>query len=82
MPTSWQVYENELMRDHKIMVPPGVFGEVVKIYHGGTDNHEEYSIHEPLVQVRVCVERGGGEERETRSVAFNPRRGSVWSDPE
>ena len=26
-----EVYENELMKDHKIMVPPNVFGEVVKV---------------------------------------------------
>ena len=26
-----EVYENELMKNHKIMVPPGVFGEVVKV---------------------------------------------------
>ena len=53
-----EVYENELMRSHKIMVPPDVFGEVVAIYHGapktghGGDGSEELTIHEPLLRIR------------------------------
>ena len=33
-----EVNENELMRSHKIMVPPEVFGEVVKVYQGGASD--------------------------------------------
>ena len=48
-----EVYENELMKSHKIMVPPEVFGEVVKVYQGpASDSYEEYNIVEPLMQVR------------------------------
>ena len=53
-----EVYENELMTSHKIMVPPDVFGEVVAIYHGapkgghGGDGAEELVIHEPLLRIR------------------------------
>ena len=51
-----EVYENELVRSHKIMVPPEVFGEVVKVYQGpASDKYEEYNIVEPLVQVRHDV---------------------------
>jgi V-type H+-transporting ATPase subunit A len=52
-----EVYENELMRSHKIMVPPDVFGEVVAIYHGNaksghSDGNEELTIHEPLLRIK------------------------------
>ena len=51
-----EVYENELVRSHKIMVPPEVFGEVVKVYQGpASDKYEEYNITEPLVQIRHDV---------------------------
>ena len=35
------VFENEIISEHKIMCPPNVFGEVVKIYGGGTDGKGE-----------------------------------------
>jgi V-type H+-transporting ATPase subunit A len=50
-----EVWENELMTSHKIMVPPEVYGEVVAVYHGGanlTDRHEELTITEPLVRIK------------------------------
>jgi len=53
-----EVYENELMRSHKIMVPPDVYGEVVAIYHGAAkgghagDGAEDLAIHEPLLRIR------------------------------
>jgi len=45
------VYENELVSQHKIMVPPNVYGQVVKIYGGGTDGHDSYSITDTVVEV-------------------------------
>jgi len=53
-----ETYENELMRNHKIMVPPDVYGEVVAVYHGsrgsgaGTDGFAELTIHEPVLRVK------------------------------
>jgi V-type H+-transporting ATPase subunit A len=50
-----EVYENELMRSHKIMVPPEVYGEVVAVYHGGsnvTDRYDELTITEPLIRIK------------------------------
>ena len=50
-----EVWENELMRSHKIMVPPEVYGEVVAVYHGGaniTDRQEELTIAEPLIRIK------------------------------
>lgn len=51
-------YENELMRSHKIMIPPDVFGEVVAVYHGAAkagyagDGLDEMTIHEPLLKIK------------------------------
>ncbi len=45
------VFENEIISDHKIMCPPNVFGEVVKIYGGGTDGKDLFHIDEPVLQV-------------------------------
>jgi V-type H+-transporting ATPase subunit A len=48
-----EVYENELMRNHRIMVPPDVAGEVVAVWNGyGTDRNEELTIKETLLKVR------------------------------
>jgi V-type H+-transporting ATPase subunit A len=45
------VYENEIITDHKIMCPPNVFGEVVKLYGGGTDGKDVFHIDEPVMEV-------------------------------
>lgn len=46
------VYENELLPEHKIMCPPNVSGEIVKIYADNkTDGHEMYTVDDPLIQV-------------------------------
>ncbi|KAJ1460589.1 ATP synthase alpha/beta family, nucleotide-binding domain-containing protein [Pelagophyceae sp. CCMP2097] len=45
------VYENELVVEHKIMVPPNVFGKVVKIWGGGTDGHDAFNINETMLEV-------------------------------
>jgi len=45
------VFENEIISDHKIMCPPHVYGEVVKIYGGGTDGKDLFHINEPVMEV-------------------------------
>jgi V-type H+-transporting ATPase subunit A len=46
-----QVFENELISNHKIMCPPNIFGEVVKVYGGGTDGKDLFHIDEPVMEV-------------------------------
>lgn len=45
------VYENELINQHKIMCPPNIYGEVVKIYGGGTDGKDLFHVDEPVMEV-------------------------------
>lgn len=45
------VEENKLMPKHYIMCPPNVKGQVVKIWDCNTDNNEEYTIDDPLLEV-------------------------------
>lgn len=45
------VYENEIMRSHKIMCPPNVYGQIAKVYSDGTDGHEEFTIDDPIMDV-------------------------------
>ena len=48
-----EVYENELMTRHMIMVPPKVSGEIVALWNGfGTDRREELTITDVLLKVR------------------------------
>ena len=61
-----EVYENELMTRHMIMVPPKVSGEIVALWNGfGTDRREELTINEVLLKVRS--DRG---ERKTVNVTM------------
>lgn len=46
-----QVFENEIISQHKIMCPPNVFGEVVKVYGGGTDGKDLFHVDEPVLEV-------------------------------
>jgi V-type H+-transporting ATPase subunit A len=46
------VYENEIMRDHKILCPPNVAGTVVKVYGDGTDGNEQFNVNETVLEVR------------------------------
>ena len=46
-----KVFENELISNHKIMCPPNIFGEVVKVYGGGTDGKDLFHIDEPVMEV-------------------------------
>ncbi len=45
------VFENEIISKHKIMCPPNICGEVVKVYGGGTDGKDLYHIDEPVLEV-------------------------------
>jgi V-type H+-transporting ATPase subunit A len=45
------VFENEIISKHKIMCPPNVSGEVVKVYGGGTDGKDLFHIDEPVLEV-------------------------------
>lgn len=45
------VFENEIISKHKIMCPPHISGEVVKIYGGGTDGKDLFHIDEPVMEV-------------------------------
>jgi V-type H+-transporting ATPase subunit A len=48
-----EVYENELMTSHKIMVPPEVYGEVVALWNGyGGDRADDLGITETLLKIR------------------------------
>lgn len=45
------VFENEIISKHKIMCPPHVYGEVTKIYGGGTDGKDMFHVNEPVMEV-------------------------------
>lgn len=45
------VFENEIISQHKIMCPPHIYGEVVKIYGGGTDGKDMFHVNEPVMEV-------------------------------
>lgn len=49
------VFENEIINKHKIMCPPNISGEVVKIYGAGTDGRDLFHVDEPVMEVSVCV---------------------------
>jgi len=45
------VFENEIIHSHKIMCPPNVSGEIVKIYGSGTDGKDSFHVNEPVLEV-------------------------------
>lgn len=45
------VFENEIMTKHKIMCPPNICGEVVKVYGGGSDGKDLFHVDEPVLEV-------------------------------
>jgi len=45
------VFENEIISKHKIMCPPHIYGEVTKIYGGGTDGKDLFHINEAVMEV-------------------------------
>lgn len=49
------VFENELLKSHKIMCPPYVSGTVVQVHGHGTDGHEELTLNDPLLEVQDAM---------------------------
>lgn len=45
------VFENEIISQHKIMCPPNVYGEVVKVYGNANDGKDLFHIDEPVLEV-------------------------------
>jgi vacuolar-type H+-ATPase catalytic subunit A/Vma1 len=45
------VFENEIMRSHKIMCPPNVSGTVVKVYGNGADGGEMFNVNDTVMEV-------------------------------
>jgi V-type H+-transporting ATPase subunit A len=45
------VLENEILSQHKIMCPPNITGEIVKVYAGGTDGKDKFKLDEPMMEV-------------------------------
>lgn len=45
------VFENEIISEHKIMCPPNIYGEVVKVYGNANDGNDLYHIDEPVLEV-------------------------------
>ncbi|CAM9666250.1 unnamed protein product, partial [Discosporangium mesarthrocarpum] len=45
------VNENELINSHKIMCPPNIYGNVVKVYGAGTDGHESFTVSDTVMEV-------------------------------
>ncbi|KAL3806260.1 hypothetical protein ACHAXA_001403 [Cyclostephanos tholiformis] len=45
------VYENEIMDNHRILVPPNVYGTVTKIHTSGTDGHETFLVDDVILEV-------------------------------
>lgn len=43
-----EVYENELMKSHKIMLPPDLYGTVVRVYGTGTDGKDMYTLEDTV----------------------------------
>lgn len=52
------VYENEVLEQHSIMVPPNVRGTVVKTYEKASDGHEEINIDTTVLQVDTDRQKG------------------------
>ena len=46
------VFENEVMSEHKIMLPPNMRGTVVKTYNQDTDGHEEFTLDDTVLEVK------------------------------
>ena len=46
-----EVYENELLKHHKIMLPPDMYGTVVKVYGDQTDGKEEFTIDDTVLEI-------------------------------
>lgn len=65
------VRENDLMQEHRILVPPNVSGRIVHLYASGTDGHETFNVKEPVVEIEDFET---GERRSLRLAHFWPVR--------
>eukprot|EP01084_Bolivina_argentea_P055442 101651_1 len=45
------VNENELISSHKIMCPPNIYGNVVKVYGDGTDGRDGFTVDDTALEV-------------------------------
>jgi len=45
------VFENEIISKHKIMCPPNIYGEVVKVYGQGTDGKDMFHVNDTVMEV-------------------------------
>jgi len=46
-----EVFENELMKSHKIMLPPDLYGTVVRTYGGDTDGHDGFTLDDHVLEI-------------------------------
>jgi len=46
-----EVYENELMKSHKIMLPPDLYGTVVRTYGADTDGHDGFTLEDHVLEI-------------------------------
>ena len=51
------VYENEVMSEHAIMVPPNVRGTVVREFEKASDGHEEITLDETILEIDTDREK-------------------------
>lgn len=47
-----EVYENEVVKSHKIMCPPNIQGTVVSVFENGTDGNEEVVLDDTILKVK------------------------------
>ncbi len=45
------VFENEIISKHKIMCPPNIYGEVVKVYGRDTDGKDSFHVNDTVLEV-------------------------------
>jgi V-type H+-transporting ATPase subunit A len=45
------VFENELMPCHSIMLPPDLYGTVVRTYGDGTDGKESFTLNDTVLEI-------------------------------
>lgn len=46
-----EVFENEVMKSHKIMCPPNLRGTVVEVFHDSTDGNEEIVVDDTVLKI-------------------------------
>lgn len=46
-----EVYENELMKKHMIMLPPDLYGTVVRVYGTDTDGKDTFTLEDTVLEI-------------------------------